>query len=98
MEWNKYPENKPPLNEFVEVIYRDGNRITDLNREFAAYSQDNNEEFYWTQEGMDERDWSVNGFPIIFWKRMSVDHLGRRPLLSNDKRGNLVVVMSKEST
>ena len=94
MEWVSVKDRLPEIGEFVEVIYPDKNRITDLNRDFAAYWEDDDGGF-WTACGMDERDWSSKGYGIKFWKPMSPDNKGRKPFLKVDRHGYFQVYLKK---
>jgi len=95
MTWIDIKKRLPPKNEFVEVIYADGNRLTEHNRDFAAYTCDDNGCF-WVSHSMDEREWSKDGFGIIYWRKMKADHLGRKAYLEIKKYTYEVVLSHKK--
>lgn len=97
MKWISVKDRLPPFMEFVEVIYPDKSGLTDLNRDFAALVIDDSGQF-WTSAGMDERDWSKNGYRIKYWRPMSPDHKNRKPYLKVDRSGYLRVYLKKEKT
>lgn len=93
-DWISVKEKMPPFGEFVEVIYPDDSRITEVNRDFAAYWEYDSGCF-WNSAGMDERDWSKDGYRIEYWRPMSPDVKGRKPFLKQDYHGYFEVYLKK---
>jgi len=94
MKWISVKDKYPEFGEFVEVIYSDKSKLTDLNRDFAAYWKDDTGCF-WTSAGMDERDWSKDGYGIKYWRPMAPDNKGRKPFLKTNKHGYFKIFMKK---
>lgn len=93
-EWINIKDKLPPFKEFVEVIYPDKNSICDLNRDFAAYLKDD-DGCFWMSAGMDERNWSKDGYKIKYWRPMNTDTKGRKPFITITKRGYYKVILKK---
>jgi hypothetical protein len=94
MEWINVKDRLPNFGEFVEVIYPDKSRLTDVCRDFAAYLCDDTGCF-WVSADMDERDWSDKGYQIKHWRPMAPDTRGRKPYLKVDRRGYFSVYKKK---
>ena len=95
-EWINVKKQLPPFGEFVEVLFPDKSRLTFINRDFAAYWQDDTGCF-WNREGSDERDWSKEGFGITHWRSMIPDPRGRKVYLKTDKNGCFVIYKKRVS-
>ena len=93
-EWISIEEEFPRYNEFVEILLRDGNRVNDLNRDFAAYIQEDGMSF-WTFDSMDELTWSDKGFGVTHWRYMIPDIKGRIPYLKVSKNGLYSIELKK---
>lgn len=92
--WIKAKDQLPPFMEFVEVVLPDKSCICGEKRDFACLVQDDSG-VYWTLAGMDEREWSKDGFGIKYWKPMSPDHRGRKPFLRIDRYGHFKIYFKK---
>jgi len=90
-EWINVKDGFPPFMEFVEVISKDL-CLAEIGRMFAVYVQCN-EGNYWTRAGMNEDEWSDNGFQITHWKQLSPDPKNKKPYLEIDKKSNFKVVI-----
>lgn len=93
-DWIKCKDQMPALHEFVEVIYPDDSCMCGTNRGFAVRVKHDDREL-WSREGLDEDDWSSEGFGIKYWRPMAADHKGRKVYLRIDSRGYFKIYLKK---
>lgn len=86
--WISVKTQMPPLNEFVEVVYKNKSFINEKLRDFVCRINDGVSEM-WTKEGGTEEE--LGKFDIIYWRRMFPDPWGRKPFIYVTKRGYLKV-------
>jgi len=87
--WISTKKKMPPLFQYVEVIYKEDQRIRSVNRDYACFirniGDDGYTKFYWARFDGDEESYGEYG--VKWWRPIRPDHRGKVPYLTTDKRG-----------